>query len=149
MTKRCTKCKQDKPLSEFSPTSRYLGEVQYRGDCKKCNAARAKKIRKQNPGMPESLRRWRKNNPDKVRLQHLRHKYGLSEVDYFKKIADQEGKCAICKRPFVGSPHVDHNHVTGEIRGLLCGKCNVGLGHFDDDPVRLLVASAYLQSYAS
>jgi hypothetical protein len=44
----------------------------------------------------------------------------------------QEDKCAICKRPFDRTPHVDHSHKTGKIRGLLCFHCNSGLGMFGD-----------------
>ena len=60
----------------------------------------------------------------------------------------QRNKCPICERDlgsFKRHPHVDHDHQTKQVRGILCPNCNLGLGHFKDDPVRLLRAANYLQ----
>jgi hypothetical protein len=64
----------------------------------------------------------------------------------------QEGVCACCKqspkeRGRNGSFVVDHCHTTGAVRGLLCAKCNAGIGFFDDDPVLLVLASNYLKTH--
>ena len=63
-----------------------------------------------------------------------------------KQIALQRHCCFICRRPFRASRdiHVDHDHATGKGRGLLCRNCNLGLGHFHDDPTVLSLALAYL-----
>ena len=64
-------------------------------------------------------------------------------------LTQQQGLCAICSVELDGSrkslkPHVDHNHRTGEVRGLLCGYCNVALGNFQDDASLLIEAIDYL-----
>lgn len=65
--------------------------------------------------------------------------------------ADQHGECAICQVPLTIEPgrqgdaaHVDHDHTTGRVRGLLCVTCNSGIGHLDDDPYLLRKAADYL-----
>ena len=74
---------------------------------------------------------------------HLKTKYGLSQADYDIMMEHQNNGCAIC-----GSTeklHIDHDHVTGKIRGLLCYSCNVSLGHFRDDTMVLKRAIEYLE----
>lgn len=65
----------------------------------------------------------------------------------------QDGLCAICGTAEADAPkgrlQIDHDHTTHVVRGLLCGNCNCGLGHFKDDPPRLLAAIAYLERTAS
>lgn len=65
----------------------------------------------------------------------------------------QDGLCAICKAPETPEPkgnlHVDHDHTSGRVRGLLCFPCNAGLGSFKDDIERLEAAIEYLKMYAS
>jgi Recombination endonuclease VII len=62
-------------------------------------------------------------------------------------LARQDGKCAICKCEFTHTPFVDHCHITGKVRRLLCRDCNTGLGRFKDDPHRLLAALQYLLEF--
>lgn len=63
----------------------------------------------------------------------------------------QGSACAACRTSDWGGkdgkPHVDHDHATGKIRGLLCANCNTGLGMFGDDPARLRAAAAYLEAH--
>lgn len=94
-------------------------------------------------------KQWRKDNPDYHAAYVKKHayrikKYGLTQDDYDAMLQDQRGACAICNEP-MDKPHVDHNHTTGKVRGLLCQHCNMGLGHFRDSPLRLRLASAYLE----
>jgi hypothetical protein len=69
----------------------------------------------------------------KKRDQQLRRDYGISLQDFDAILAHQGGACAICRERFTRTPHVDHDHDTRVVRGLLCSQCNRGLGCFDDD----------------
>lgn len=75
--------------------------------------------------------------------------YGISTEQYDEILAVQGGVCAICKGPHRGRGsyfHVDHNHTTGKVRGLLCHYCNTAIGSLRDDPVLLESAITYLRS---
>jgi len=68
-------------------------------------------------------------------------------------IDEQGGLCAICGKPASGKGHcsrlhVDHDHKTGAVRGMLCHRCNAGLGQFGDDSLVLEAALAYLKKHA-
>jgi Recombination endonuclease VII len=78
------------------------------------------------------------------RRSALRSRYGISLEEYERLLASQNGACAICEEKFEQTPCVDHCHKTGKVRGLLCLKCNTGLGCYDDDPARMLAATIYL-----
>lgn len=84
------------------------------------------------------------------RRNHLRRKFGMTVAQYEAMLQQQNGRCAICgtDNPF---PHnvltVDHDHVTGKNRALLCFHCNAGLGHFRDDEGRLQAAMDYLRRH--
>lgn len=72
--------------------------------------------------------------------------YGISEEEYNILFNSQNGKCKICHCVSNRKLSVDHSHSTGKIRGLLCHNCNVGLGHFKDDPILLQTALEYLNA---
>lgn len=74
--------------------------------------------------------------------------YGLRGVDVHRMLKEQGGGCAICERPleFPGRDlHIDHCHATGSVRGVLCRGCNIAIGCFEDDPVRIRAAICYLR----
>jgi hypothetical protein len=78
-----------------------------------------------------------------ARIRWVKNKYGLSEQQY-NDLLDKQGEyCAICG-DYLISPHVDHDHKTGNVRGLLCADCNQGLGHFRDSPENCYFAHIYL-----
>ena len=78
------------------------------------------------------------------------YKYGVSEEDYDRMCRLQAGRCAACGESQDGNRTrmaFDHDHGTGAVRGLLCGKCNRGIGLFDDSPEKLRAAATYLESH--
>jgi len=107
--------------------------------------------RKNNRDKINSLaREWKASNKDKQRDAKLKERYGISLLEYNKMYSEQSGLCAICgssevKRKNSTNFLVDHCHETGRVRGLLCYKCNVGLGAFEDNKQFLLSAISYLE----
>lgn len=91
---------------------------------------------------------YNKSHPEKVKRQWLKQ-YGITLEQYDKLLLQQEGKCACCKSEDPKGPWkrfaVDHNHVTGEIRGLLCFSCNTGIGMLGDSLEGLQQAINYLE----
>lgn len=76
------------------------------------------------------------------RGEYLKRTYGITIYQQAEMVNDQGGGCAVCGE----APNtVDHNHATGKVRGILCRKCNVGLGLFQDDPDLLEAAALYLR----
>lgn len=90
---------------------------------------------------PEGLRRVRRG-------YKLKFHYGITLADEARMLSSQGGLCASC-RDTLATHHVDHCHATGKVRGLLCAKCNKGLGLFLDDPARLRAAAEYLERTCS
>lgn len=98
----------------------------------------------------ERSRRWQRKYPDKVYTVNRRHRlkkqFGITLDVYNALLQSQNGKCKLCGQP---QPNrdlaVDHDHVTGRIRGLLCTTCNVGLGALGDNEEGLLKALAYIR----
>ena len=99
-------------------------------------------------------RNWAKNPYRKSeewarrsRNSRLRSKYGLSIEGYNALLARQRGACAICRKQPEQRLCVDHCHVTKKVRRLLCRRCNLGIGYFNDDPRLLRLAVAYLEAF--
>jgi hypothetical protein len=96
-------------------------------------------------------------DPEKVRLYNLRgalRKYGVTLEWLEAKLKTQGGACAICGHipppdgiKSAARLHVDHDHVTGDNRGLLCNRCNPGVGYFQDDPDLLRKAADYIERH--
>jgi hypothetical protein len=162
--KRCSKCGEVKPLSEFHAGQ---GRGGVRADCKVCFRERRRVKYASDPEMrakaQERTRRWIEENQDRyraykkaylktdayrnaLRKTNLKTKYGITPRDYERMLEAQGGGCATCGRPPRDdiSLHVDHDHRTGTVRGLLCFPCNNALGLLKEDPGRLLALVAYL-----
>lgn len=110
-----------------------------------------KRWRVKNPGkVRQQQRRWHDTNPEKSRAKRRSDnlaKYGLSVEQYDELWAAQKQRCKLCSedKPRGGKWVVDHCHDTGVVRGIICNQCNIGLGHFSDDPAKLQAAIDYLQ----
>jgi hypothetical protein len=123
----CPDCGETKPLADF-PSSR--NDSGGRGGyCKPCHNARGRESKQRLYGGS--------------REYHLRQRYGVGQAEFDELLAEQGGVCAICGAP--DPQHVDHDHRTGWVRGILCFNCNGGLGQFRDDPGFLAGAITYLK----
>lgn len=90
----------------------------------------------------ESNRRWHERNPHKAQA----NSHGLSAEQFTAMLQAQHHICALCDASFANRrPYIDHDHQTGEVRGLLCMNCNTALGHFRDDPYLMRRAADYVQ----
>ena len=163
--KTCSVCAEVKPYLSFSRHKRHADGLN--SACRACRSAHRKQAYVRLQERMQS-RAWRAKTPDKqkqyskkfresehgkVRIKNsmLKHSYGITLADYNILHAQQKGLCAICQNPpAVGQGktlHVDHDHVTGTIRGLLCHHCNTALGAFGESAERLEKAIAYIQKY--
>ncbi len=160
--KRCKVCGERKPLDDFY---RAAGMADgYRNDCKVCNlAAKAARTARNPQPARDRAKKWQAENPERVKAYrkqyrarperkiadrdgHLRRKFGIGLRDYEVMLFVQYGGCLLCgdPPPENGSLHVDHDHETGEVRGLLCVSCNNALGAFKESSEILQRAIAYL-----
>jgi Recombination endonuclease VII len=138
---------------------RYAQDPVYRA---KENARRSAHRQAHRPQNRERARRYREAHRDEInkraRARYHAHKhestsparkgqlkrYGISPAEYDALLAKQGGACAICRKRSKGRLCVDHCHVTGMVRGLLCNECNSALGYLKDDQASLVAALAYL-----
>jgi DNA-directed RNA polymerase subunit RPC12/RpoP len=87
--------------------------------------------------------RWKKTNAEWLKLRRTLLRYNLTLDQYYAMEDSQDFVCAICGEE--NAFHVDHNHTTNKVRGLLCPWCNNGLGNYKDDPRKLRSAAQYLE----
>ncbi|MET8987752.1 endonuclease VII domain-containing protein [Nonomuraea wenchangensis] len=153
--KTCTGCRQEKPLAEFGKQRRNRDGLMYR--CKACMSAGQRAYYSENREKYLAAATARRS-PEKERAKRLRYKYGLTPDEYERRLAAQDGKCAICQTPQAeaetqhGVLVVDHDHACcpGKtscgncVRGLLCDPCNRAIGFLKDSPDRAMGAAAYL-----
>ena len=158
VSKVCTKCGVRKPQSAFN--RRGGSEIGVRARCKACVRpdARKQQYHRRHKDFAAVAKHasymdaYRTKNKKRILLQatqsHFRRKYGLTIEQRDAMLADQGGKCAICKTLTPKSKKgfvVDHNKNTGRIRAILCAPCNSGIGHLMHDPVVLRAAATYLE----
>lgn len=111
-----------------------------RGNCKGlCFNCRQLQLRRENPD------KMRKHSEKSYR-SHIKRTYGLSPDQYTELLAKQNGVCGICGNPPADGErlHVDHNHQTEDVRGLLCRDCNLYLGHAESNSRRIFGVLRYL-----
>jgi len=166
ITKACKTCK-----AEFIPKTnqKYCNNCKveanteykrkYRKEYYKTNSEKmreaGKKWRKNNPeSIKNLLTKWRKKNPEKVlNINYRKAGYKLNGIqftvsDFNDLITIQENKCKGCKVDFDNLPkkeiHIDHNHLTGNVRGILCRNCNLVIGYAKDNKETLAELIKYL-----
>lgn len=142
----CSKCQTRKPHEDFSAS------INPQSWCRACSAESNRRKRKSDP---ERTRAWdssarvrNQSDPTYSRRRYsymIKTKYGLEREEFDAMVLAHEGRCALC---LVATPDliVDHCHQTGRVRGLLCSRCNTGLGLLGDNDTAIANALAYLLS---
>jgi hypothetical protein len=133
--KKCSSCKTVKPLSEFYHRREPNRKDQLQSECKECNKARRSKWWKSEEGKKSSAN------------TKLKRRFGLTLVQYEQKVVDVGGNCEICGATKSYNGHrlaIDHDHDTGDFRGILCKSCNLGIAAFQDNVSLMEKAIAYL-----
>lgn len=122
----CRSCQIEKTLDCFY-------NLKKNPDCKECRSKKDKEYYKGNTNkFREKSRRFRKENPEKIKGWYLKGRYNLTLEEYNNKLQEQNGACQICKRTNINLV-VDHNHSTGDVRGLLCSRCNLAFGALEEN----------------
>jgi hypothetical protein len=149
--KRCTVCEIVKPIEQFSRNRRNRTGFQSR--CRSCQKEGHRDYYVRNSEtVIARTKLWATNNPEKVKIlsrnrQRRRLYNGFTPEDFDRWMESQGGRCAGCGDEFGDTmPHIDHDHATGAVRGLLCGPCNKALGMALDSSKRLMGLARYLQS---
>jgi hypothetical protein len=94
----------------------------------------------------ENARKWVERNPDRAKIAKIKNNYGVTTEEAECLLAAKKaGICAICgeNRQPTKTLHIDHDHVTGKVCGVICGECNLGLGRFQDNSDLLRKALDY------
>ena len=163
--KVCFKCKKSKEKARFYKNKRNKdGLTSY---CKQCSKEYQEKFRqtpkgkayqksnkfkmvvkkyKQSPRGKATIKKYNQTPKGKLILRktHLLRNYGITLEDYDKMYNSQQGKCAICKDTYE-ILCIDHDHTTNKIRGLLCDKCNRGIGYLKESKEIFINAIKYLE----
>ena len=162
-SKPCRLCGVLKPLDQFHRASAMRDG--HRNECIACTRAlRRANYQANRERYIEAAQRWQARNPERtaayqaeyrsrperkraMRDLYYRRTYGITVDEVDAMLEAQGGGCAICGvRPErLGSLHLDHDHATGHLRGILCVDCNHGLGKLRDDPELLAAAIEYLR----
>ena len=133
--KTCSRCKEHKPVTEFY--KRASAHDGMRSECKDCACAATRAQQHAKPPRAAA----------KIKCSWLKYRYGLSPGQYTSMMTSQNACCAICGRHqsvLKKALSVDHNHITGRVRGLLCQGCNATLGYIGDSPERAFKLAEYL-----
>lgn len=161
--KDCPNCETEKPVSEFSKRSKTYadGSVMYASWCKACvshkvtNADYGTCVKDgcdKTAKYKGSRKCWKHHKPKKraksLRKSRIKRLYGITVEQYDAQAEAQDYKCAVCGVEDLSDGRrlaVDHNHDTGDVRGLLCSNCNTGIGLLQDSPEVASSAASYLK----
>lgn len=165
LIKTCSKCGRSKFLTAFHRANGMRDG--HRNECKTCFAVLQRaSYQKNRSSRIEATKRWQRENRERhlesqrkrrvqnrERLQresrerHLKKQYGITADGFELLVMAQFGLCAICLKEVGSELHVDHDHATGRIRGLLCGNCNRAVGQLKDRPSLARSAARYLETH--
>jgi len=139
--------------------TRYFGKLcdkhpQFKGErykangaCRGCLNEQSAKWQRDNPDRAKrNDKRWRKDNAERVKSTRYLRRYGITKAEKDKIFAQQNERCGCCGGSS-GTWHLDHDHKTRRIRGVLCSHCNWMLGHAKDSVDVLRAAIKYLQKH--
>lgn len=146
--RKCTRCNNLKSESAFY---NYTHEQR----CKPCiSEVRKLKYAEDRAGNAAKKRKYTQANPDKIKDIKLKQTYGIGLEDYNHMLAQQNGVCAICKRPETAVWRgktlrlaVDHKENPHQVRGLLCMKCNRSFGLLEENIDFMLAMIEYAKKY--
>ncbi|WP_079152247.1 endonuclease VII domain-containing protein [Streptomyces sp. RTd22] len=172
--KRCSRCKQDLRRTAFASNKSTPDGLQaYCRECsaeyyRQRQEAKGKRVREKVPVPPghkrcpqceeaKSHSEWERNKSssdgwasccrecraERNRVSYFKRKYGLTPTELDTLVAEQQGVCCICLA--APAAHVDHDHGTGRVRGVLCFSCNAALGQFKDRADAIRRGAAYLE----
>ena len=135
MVQKCSLCKKEKPFPDFCLSrSRKIGLSSV---CRPCTKIKSEEWRKKYPERFTSV----------VRRRNRLKKYGLTDAAFKALLSSQGSKCAVCRDEISEGSfrcHVDHDHDTGAVRGILCNKCNAGIGMLQESADVVRAALEYL-----
>lgn len=155
MPRRCTLCDTLKPDKQFGFRRTVLasGEVKLvqKTFCLECDAGRSKRYRDTHQSKVRAMDAERYAHGSK-REGHLRRKYGMTSAEFEAMAVKQHGKCKVCREPPSAGRwsrkyrlHVDHDHTSGRVRGLVCYRCNMAIGFLRDSPKLARSVAKYLE----
>lgn len=140
--KRCTGCNTEKDIESFSPNGKTRkGTQKYRSQCKECESSRQDSIRASTPNTSRYSKSRRKG-------YQLKRSFGMTYDEWVSLMDSRGWACEICSRTVETSGRtlaVDHDHTSGEIRGVLCQRCNCAIGLLSENPEHIANAINYLK----
>ena len=144
--KSCRACKKGEPEVEFNKSSRDGSQSL----CKGCQSNYSKGWQKQNRDKNIGYcQRYYRENKHKWRERDYKRKYGMTIQEVEALVASQNGRCPICDIPFKSQKlmSLDHDHKTGQLRQVLCSKCNTALGLLNEDVAIFHRAVEYINKW--
>lgn len=142
----CPGCKSVKELTEFSTTRTRLKIAAH---CKECSRAKLR-IYHETPKGKEAAKTAYMRNKRVYKNQHLMKRFGITLDEYENKLTQQSGGCAICQKTPEQNKKmlaVDHDHITGKNRDLLCASCNILIGFIEKNKLDFSSISRYLSKH--
>lgn len=140
--KICVGCHTEKDLRSFTPNGRTCkGTQKYRSRCRECENSRQAAIREETPNKS-------RYSAERLKGYQLKSSFGMTYDEWFSLMESRGWACEICSRTVETSGRtlaVDHSHSTGEIRGVLCQRCNCAIGLLSENPEHIANAIRYLK----